>query len=81
MIEAAPYTLLLENLSRIAAVAHYVSETAEAFEVTDLLNLLDQVGDLAAEAVILAGATHEEQMAMFEEVVGAMRVGPSDDPA
>lgn len=77
-IESAPYTGLIERLSQISAVAHVVGETADEFDAGSLANMIVQIGELATEAVVFAGATQDEAMDAFRQVLASVSFGPAD---
>lgn len=77
-IESVPYTALLENLSKIAAVASIVGEAPDAFQREDLLNFVVQISELATEGVVLAGSTQEEAAAVFQRVLGGLSFGSAE---
>lgn len=77
-IETVPYTGLIERLSQITAVAHVVAEAPAEFDTGTLLNIVVQIGELATEAVVFAGATHEEAMDTFQDVIASVSFGPAD---
>ena len=78
-IEDGPYTALIDNMNRIAAVAHFVAESPEGFAKGDLLNMIEQMGALAAEAVTFAGATREEAADSLRAVIGGASFASADD--
>lgn len=77
-IEDVPYTGLLERLNRIAAVAHVVSEAPDDFDREDLLNMIVQLGEVATEAVVFAGATQSEAVESFKGVMAGLSFGRAD---
>lgn len=77
-IESAPYTGLIERLSQISAVAHVVAETPGEFDAGSLANMIVQIGELATEAVVFAGATQDEALDAFREVIASVSFGPAD---
>lgn len=77
-IEGAPYTGLIENLNRIAAVSHIVSEAPDDFTREDLLNMVVQLGEAATEAVVFAGASQIEAVESFKRVMAGISFGAAD---
>lgn len=77
-IESVPYTGLIERLSQISAAATIVSEAPSEFDEATLANLIVQIGELATEAVVFAGATQDEALDAFRQVVSSVSFGPAD---
>lgn len=77
-IDAVPYTGLIERLSQISAVAAIVSEAPSDFTAGDLANMIVQVGELATEAVVFAGASEAEATNAFREVLSSVTFGKAD---
>lgn len=77
-IDGVPYTALIENLNRIAAGSHIVSESPDSFSRDDLLNMVVQFGEAATEAVVFSGASQSEAVESFKRVIAGISFGAAD---
>lgn len=70
-VDGAPFTGLVERLSRIAVIAHVVEAQPDAFTRDALLEQFAVVATNVAEALAFSGATLDEANAMFSAVLNA----------
>lgn len=68
-LDAQQVTDLVETLMKIGVLCSVAEETGDHLTKDDLLDFLDQIQGLSAEAATITGATQEQCMAVFQALL------------